>query len=335
MNRQMMRWILQQMEESVLIEWAGSDKITIDGFRTRKFNKNIKIVKINLINKLIAKGKLFDHMKEYIEKMFPREKISEICNMGEQELFHLYHDVPFEFSLMMLITRPETDFAEKANRLFELIRNQNHLVDRKMSSSLEEKGDDSELLLVEEKLRKLDEKLKQEREKITQYEKTIKELREKRKEESKEWKKQRTTYMEEIGALKRELGTKNEAMEQQKQEMQELYFKLDQMQAQLSQVASSSDYSAHENGTSGSSRRKVALLGDEIKKSIIDTSKFEIKQITNSQVEDFLRHESNSDEIWMLTFQIAPKKQRKVRSVYQGTKLIEFGTIDQLQAYLK
>jgi hypothetical protein len=46
----------------------------------------------------------------------------------------------------------------------------------------------------------------------------------------------------------------------------------------------------------------------------LNHAKIDIELVTNSQIEDFLQQGQVADEIWMLTFQISPKKQRKVRN---------------------
>src|SRR5690606_26288067 len=177
---------------------------------------------------------------------------------------------------------------------------------------------------------------------------TVDELRAKRKTESHEWRKERSELTESLNAITSELERQKADLEKKtadydslsdecnsmKEQIKELTDRLEQRKPVLLSTLLQNNAATEAVQEPPMKSNKVILLGETIPSSILKNTKVDIELIANQQIEDFLKAELRVDEIWMLTFQISPQKQRKVRHAFTPEQLIEFATIPELQTYI-
>jgi DNA repair exonuclease SbcCD ATPase subunit len=195
-----------------------------------------------------------------------------------------------------------------------------------------------------QKIKKLEELVAKEKETNQFLQDNIDELRMKRKTESKEWRKERTEYANQIKELTTEIQRIKTEYEQLIEDHKKVTEERNRLTQQIKELTkklekSKSVLTIHpknepEPQQPPARTNKVILLGESIPSSSIVRAKFDIELVTNSQIEDFLQQGQTADEIWMLTFQISPQKQRKVRNAVGQDQLIEFTTILELLSYI-
>ncbi|GIP39845.1 hypothetical protein J31TS4_31250 [Paenibacillus sp. J31TS4] len=349
MNKQMLKWILGELDEAVLLNLAVVTATKVKGFR--EINKsNIKLVKPQILNELqkpTKAARLNGGLRHYIIKTQQEDDIKSLRQKNQEELTELIMSNTYTLSdvLIMLITGDDKEYQlELAERLFtSMFQEGNNLV--QVESSMDETTDGNEDIFAaqaeiaaeaEKKIQKLEEQFLKEKEKNRDLQTIIDELRAKRKTESQEWRKERKTYTDEIKGLKSELETKGTKLEQHEVLINRLKGEIDSLNQQLlhSSIPILDTIFAQTEQLQPHKKPRVILLGELIPSSIMNTPKLNIELITNSQLEDFLKQDVQADEIWMLSFQISPQKQRKVRNAIEHNKYIEFATIPELQTYI-
>ncbi|WP_339818784.1 hypothetical protein MKZ15_23775 [Paenibacillus sp. FSL R7-0216] len=350
MNKLMMKWVLTEQEDAVLYDLASTTACKVKGFREITRN-NIKQIRPQVVNEL-QKGtkavKLKKELQKHINEMLTEEVVTDLRVKNSEELKGLIDNKKYKLAdvLLALITG-EAEQVVLAESLFNSTSEQRNLsqyepqTDSISDLQKEHKIIEKDTRFADTFILELEEQLSKEKDKSCQLEKTLKELREKRKAEIQEWKKERKRFIEEIKTLNTEVENKNKQITEHKDAIDRLRGEVDELQVEIRDLTKQVEMKTTRanklpaqpvNPTTN--KMKVVLLGENINESLLQTPRYAVELVGNNQVEDFLHQESQADEIWMLSFQISPPKQRKLRNAFPNNNIKEFATLVELQAHI-
>jgi len=351
-NKTILKWILTQQEAAVLYDLATATACKVKGFReiTRNNIKQVRPQVMNELQKTTKAARVRLELRKHIDNKLTEEVVKDLRAKNQEELLELIHTKNYSLAdiLIILVTGDE-DQSALADALFTSISEQGSLAQYEpQADSIQEQAEEPAAMETtapssEPLVRELEEQLFQERDKVIQLDAALKELREKRKIEVQEWKKERKTYTEEIKKLATELDDASKQGMEQEAVIIGLKAEVAKLEAEVKGLAKQAETKTKtpEAGQTltqvvhlAPNKMKVVLLGEDVNESILNTPKFEVELVGNSQIEDFLQRGSHAEQIWMLSFQISPSKQRKLRNAYTGSNFKEFATLVDLQSYI-
>lgn len=349
-NKVMVKWVLTEQEETVLYDLATATDCKVKGFREITRN-NIKQIRLQVIKELQKTTKavgLKTELQKHINKRLTEEIVKDLRVKNQEELLAIIDTKKYSLSdVILALMTGEVEQAVLAEALFTSISEQeNHAQYEPKTDSNPEMGEEPATIetaapLASPFIRELEEQLSQEKDKVVQLDAILKELREKRKEEVQEWKKERKTYTEGIKTLEIEVENKRkQVMELEavivglRAEVTELQVEVKSLTKQVETKTSEANKLLTQPDNSIPNKMKVVLLGEEVNESFLHTPKYAVKLVGNGEIEDFLQCGSQAEEIWMLSFQISPPKQRKLRKAFTNNNFKEFATLVELQAYI-
>ncbi len=354
MNKAMLKWVLAQQEEAVLYDLAIATNCKVKGFReiTRNNIKQIRPQVMNELQKTTKVMRLKAGLRKHINQCLTEEAVKDIRKLNRDELLELVNTGKYSLiNILLALTTGEVEDSEEAEALFAFISDSGNLARYEPQTGIvQNQGEEPASIetavpAMESIIRDLEERLSQEKLKAVKLDEVMKELREKRKAEVQEWKKERKTHTEEIKALKIELENKEKQITEQADDIAGLKEEVSNLQEEVKRLITELKTKTVDAANLISpqdqqianltpSPKKVVLLGEGVHESFLHTPQYDVELVGNGQIEDFLQRESHSEEIWMLSFQISPPKQRKLKSVLKEKTIKEFLTLVELQSYL-
>jgi hypothetical protein len=349
----MLKWIFSQLDDTVLFDLANKTNVKVRGFRNITLS-NLRIVKPQVVNEMQNPKKairLKSGLQQYLHKKFNEEEIKSLRSSNEQELKAAIANnkyVVVDVCIALITGEAEEQRHELAEQLY-LSWSQKESGDAQVEKPEHQEAKEEQWAAKEaeyiQKLRELEEKVTKEKETNQYLQDMIDELRMKRKSESKEWRKERAEYANQLKQLTSEIQQIKTEYEQLIEKNKKVTEERNKLTQQIKEITKKLEISklVHSHFLIEPApkpqqplvrTKKVILLGESIPSSIMNRAKFDIELVTNSLIEDFLQQGQTADEIWMLTFQISPQKQRKVRNAIGHEQLIQFSTILELQSYI-
>ncbi|GFN32956.1 hypothetical protein [Paenibacillus xylaniclasticus] len=350
MNKAMMKWVLTQQEPAALYDLANVTDCKVKGFReiTRANIKQVRSQVIHELQKPAKTVKLKVGLYQQVLNTLTEEVVKELREKKQDELLELIDTKKYSPAdvLLALITG-EAEQLALAEALFQTISEQETMAENEPQADSQHDQEKEQAVIetaapsLEPIVRELEEQLAQAKDKAAQLEAALKELREKRKTEAQEWKKERKGYTEEIKALRTELEHTSGQAAWQEAVIAKLQAEVIQLQEEVTSLTEQAEMKTAEiiqppaqPASPTLSPMKVVLVGEYINESILDTPKFDIELVSNNQIEDLLRRSVEAEEIWMLSFQISPSKQRRLRNACKDNSFKEFATLVELQSYI-
>ncbi|MFX3633234.1 MAG: hypothetical protein ACE3L7_15220 [Candidatus Pristimantibacillus sp.] len=350
MNKILVKWVLTQQEEMVLYDLATVTACKVKGFReiTRNNIKQIRPHVINELQKTTKTVRLKTELRKHINKVLTEGVVKDLQVKNQEELLELIDTKKYSLAdVVIALITGEAEQAVLAETLFTSILEQESLVQYEpQTNSIPEQGGEPVTKETvahpsEPFIRELEEILSHEKDKAVQLGLALKELREKRKSEVQEWKKERKAYIEEIKSLKTEVENERKQVVEQETIIVGLMDKMAKLQEEVKSFTKQVETKTAETNKPLTqpvnptlNKTNVVLLGEGVNESILQTSKYAVELVGNSQIEDFLQCGIQAEEIWMLSFQISPSKQRKLRNAFTDNNFKEFATLVELQAHI-
>lgn len=346
----MVKWVLTEQEDAILYDLATATACKVKGFReiTRNNIKQIRPQVINELQKTTKAVRLKKELQKHINKVLGEDAVKDLRVKNQEELLKLIDTKKYSLEdVILALMTGEVEQTVFAETLFTSISEQENLDQYEHQTDLNpEPEEEPETIEIdappgEQYIRELEEQLSREKDKSVQLDTTLKELREKRKAEVQEWKKERKTYIEDIKTLKTEVEKKIEQVMKQDAIIVKLRAEVADLQVEVNSLAKQVETKTAEANKLLTqpvnpvlNKMKVVLLGEDVNRSLLQTPKYAVELVGNSQIDEFLQHGTEAEEIWMLSFQISPPKQRKLRNAFTDNNFKEFATLIELQAYI-
>ena len=222
----MLKWILSQLDDTVILNLAAATNTKVKGFREIT-KSNLKLVKPQIMNELQKPTKtvrLKSGLLRYVTEKLEEDDIKSLREKNEQELREAIENDTYsllDVCIALITGDEEEQRPELAEQLFtSLYEEENSAEQPEEPENTDAK--DEQLAAIEaeytKKLEKLEEQLVKEKEKNRIHQDTIDELRAKRKAESQEWRKERNEYADQINVLTSKLEQKQAELEKQLEE---------------------------------------------------------------------------------------------------------------------
>ncbi len=331
------KWLLQALDDELLISFARTLKVRVPGFRGGNWDKSIKLLRPRIIQSMLAPKQLMKLSEVVATEVQQDPELLALQDCSEQQLLE---QVPHQLAptqvLLALLSSPEPALVERGESLYQHWEDSGLLATwldaREQAAAAAPEADTSqktELAHCQQQLNELAAQLKKRERKTQKLAAELAKQKTNLTRAQRRWQQERKQLTSQLSGRENELKAKDAQLV----ELEATLLEQSQLIAQLQEEASFSSAEPEDTGLGEqvpTGLAKVAIVGN-LKQDNLPVSQYADLTLLHVDPDDLQSEQTQEllgtvDQVWLLTYATPLPLQRRLRQLVPSTVLSCFDT---------